>query len=309
MPPHQWAVIHEVEYLSTSQAKWIKSTVIAVLEDGKHLDLKAKKNTPIKDVRLPVGEVGPALPVEIDEATGVYVGVGAPDATAKAAYFNKLEGRFQKLRALYKLPHVAFLSKVFGLTVREEDSCEFCDGVTQADTLAACGVSGDDAQKALEVLSTRVLQRFPKVTKPGDTHSYAQFAVNPPAAQAGTVHIVQVNPWMEPMFGSDWGPIVMLVHDLLSGKLMVDKLKIAPVAPGPLCMSPSLYGWVADGAPANAYKLAALWALVLCILEDDEAPPPEVSDWLRMFSIISVTHTRHASSSAKVGQIKKSQRN
>jgi hypothetical protein len=113
----------------------------------------------------------------------------------------------------------------------------------------------------------------------------------------------------EPMFVSDWGPIVMLVHDLLSGKLMVDKLKTAPVAPGPLCMSPSLYGWVADGAPANAYKLAALWALVLCILEDDEAPPPEVSDWLRMFSIISVTHTRHASMSAKVGQIKKSQRN
>ena len=77
MPPHQWAVIHEVEYLSTSQAKWIKSTVIVVLEDGNHFDLRAKKNTHAKDVRLPVGEVGPVRPVELDEATGVYVGLGA----------------------------------------------------------------------------------------------------------------------------------------------------------------------------------------------------------------------------------------
>ena len=125
MPPHQWAVNHEVEYLSTSQAKWIKSTVSAVLEDGKHLDLKAKKNTPVKDVRLPVGEVGPVRPVELDEATGVYVGLSAADASVSAAYFTKLDGRFQKLRNVHKLPHVAVLSKVYGVTIREEDNGVF----------------------------------------------------------------------------------------------------------------------------------------------------------------------------------------
>ena len=102
------------------------------------------------------------------------------------------------------------------------------------------------------------------------------------------------------MFGSDWSPIEVLVQDMCMGKPMHQRLKIAAIPPGPLAPQPTLFGWQGDGEPANSYKLAALFALAVCILEEPSSPPEGMQDWLDMFSIISVSHTRHATWPSKL---------
>ena len=293
-----WSISDPVQYFSKSQQQWIATTVTRINEDGT-VDTAAKKK--ISPADLKGCRVGVTPPEKgFDETTGLHLDGKTSGADGVSAYIRKVENRFHELVSRHHVPHIAFLSKLLEVNISKTDSSNYSDGASQLEMLAACGIDQQRARKALEQLVVKLVHTFPKKTLCGDRHSYVQFTQNPPTGRSGAIHIAQFAPWIEPLMGSDWNPILALLADALAGKPIEDKLKVAAITPGPLSLSPSIAGWQGDGEPSNAIKLMTLYGMALSIIDVEDPMPPALTSWARQFSVVIVGHTRHATPSAKL---------
>ena len=139
-----------------------------------------------------------------------------------------------------------------------------------------------------------------KFTKPGDTHFYAQFASNPPKAKKGTIHIVQLCLFLEPIFGCSWAAVGVVVASILSGKPFDDRLRIAAARHTAMSPSTTVCGWQADGDYSQGVKLMALCALALCVCQEHEDQPGSLQQWMRQFALISVQFTPYKSTFSRL---------
>ena len=186
-----------------------------------------------------------------------------------------------------------------GNPIAKETAAQCGGGIHQNQVLALVDPTGV-APKLIEKYAEALLRAFPKTTQPGDKHSYAQFASNPPAGMKGTIHIAQYNPFIEPTFGLDWFAVEAVVNELLRGGEVHDRFKVTAVPVGVLALGPTVFGWAADGEGATATKLFALACVAMLITREPSRPPASLQTWLRQLSIVSVAYRRHASMHSKV---------
>ena len=205
----------------------------------------------------------------------------------EATYLQTLRGLFEEFSSTSDRPHVSFLAALFDKQISAEEAHLYGDGAGQATVVSLAGPAGQETASRIEDYGKNLISLIPKTTQLGDTHSYAQFSVNPPTGRTGTIHIMQFCPWLEPPLGLDWEPVRVLVADILGGKAMRDRLKVVAAPKGPFTPSPTMFGWAPDGEGAVAVKFFALASIAYCIVAAQMAVPPSLLAWLHQLSAIS----------------------
>ena len=100
------------------------------------------------------------------------------------AFLRSVDSELARLLDLHSLPHVALTLALFGREATDLglffEQHDARSGRQMDDMLDHLGISARQASEDIAKLKSEWLSVFPKVTMPGDTHSFAGFSKSPP---------------------------------------------------------------------------------------------------------------------------------
>ena len=182
----------EVFYWSSSMEQWLKTEVVKVHAASHKIDVKANHDVKASSLRpgndpMLQALLGPASALQACSSNGgeIMVGTefGVEQQDEALACLRSVDSELARLLDLHSLPHVALTLALFGREATDLglffEQHDARSGRQMDDMLDHLGISAPQASDHITKLKSEWLSVFPKVTMPGDTHSFAGFSKSP----------------------------------------------------------------------------------------------------------------------------------